>query len=795
MSQNISEESKSTEIHVVLSNFQGLQYDIDEDTEYEVIASYVNNILSNDCFQINHKSIPEIIIKIPIDIADENQVSDLFSNRLLLTLIKHENENADTVGYSSIDLSDLCSIKCESIKIHKQFKAIKVARKISFDVNAATNIPLMNTANENCMNFTLESVYSNNIYDKILICLNAPIEAINNATFNVTRICEFGNSSLADNDSKNIQYDETDNSAQFDDRLCSLSCQSYQRTNVNATFKSVIFTKEACLALHDHIRKYEQISMELMLNNDVHLFGLIDCEKLLHVGCRTVRCLVPLYRFDNELFNSYTQCNSKFYKPEVHLMSKNSKRISRKTQINNENKSLEDIKALDDEGKQIFVVVLLKLQKSLNEEVSIDTKYSHGMFKYDNSMEWDVVHQKSKTCKTENSIFTKIKILFDHFRDSCDDEDFACSLVSNIGNSEKIPSNNECDLILVQIYKSLGMINKAEDILLHNIHNDPNSEAVWLNYTIFNAKQEDYDKMAVAIDEMQKINPQSLISNILNAYLLFKSHKYPACLNLISNLQSRYGNIEELGIMQYVINAMLGIENSQVNKGFTKNKEIENIYSRTDNLWLTASDECFLSCQNSFIKSAVFFINIGCYDIAELCLGEYYQSYGININYLYLLAAIDSSKGCYKEALYHLNRISENDVANHSLNHSKIAKSIILNLLHIKNFKKAADIFNTYIEMESCDNFLILFHLGSYFNRINEFIIAKEFLIQAAKLYQCQLIFQELGKCFMALTSIELAEKAFLNAIQYDINDIDTIISLKEIYKIQDRHDALDICG
>ena len=160
MSQNSSNQSKSAEINVVLSNFQGLQYDINEDTEYEVIASHVNNILSNDRFQINHKSLPEIFIKISIDTADEHEISNLFLNSLLLTLTKHENEKSDTVGYCNVDLSILCSTKREIIECRKLFSSEKMVRKVSFDVKASTNIPLMDTNYENCLHLTVESAYN-----------------------------------------------------------------------------------------------------------------------------------------------------------------------------------------------------------------------------------------------------------------------------------------------------------------------------------------------------------------------------------------------------------------------------------------------------------------------------------------------------------------------------------------------------------------------------------------------------------------------------------------------------------
>lgn len=179
MSRKNSEESKSAEITIILSNFQGLQYDIDEDTEYEVIASYIDKILSNDRIQINHKSPPEIIIKIPIDTENENEISSLFLNPLRITLNKYENETFDTVGYCSMDLWMLYTLRADEIKMHKQFKSEKMVRKMSVFIKAFTLIPLKNERYENCLNFSLNSVYSfqnYNIDDGVLIGLNTPFK-------------------------------------------------------------------------------------------------------------------------------------------------------------------------------------------------------------------------------------------------------------------------------------------------------------------------------------------------------------------------------------------------------------------------------------------------------------------------------------------------------------------------------------------------------------------------------------------------------------------------------------------
>lgn len=463
--------------------------------------------------------------------------------------------------------------------------------------------------------------------------------------------------------------------------------------DIEYTIKLPIFTSEG-LALYDHIRKHKHIPIELLIvKNNVHLFGLIDVEELLDAGCRHIQSkLVPLYRFHNEIFKSYTQCNSLFIKPESNMLSKN-KRISRNT-LNIENvsvKLLDDLKALNDEGNQMFLDIRIKLEKPLNDKPFYYEMYKHFEFPHTadycgrsdesiliNELKSELLSiefHSDDSLKIENLIFSKISALKNRFHGFMDDEKFICCFMSDLINSKNIQSNEENHkIILTELYKSLEMVDKSEDIFLQDIHKNLYSEKAWMNYAIFNAKQEKFNEMSMIVDEVFEKELDSLISSILKAYLLFKAHKYPKSLKLITYLKSVYGEIEELCIMEYVINTLLGVENNLVLSNSKTNEEIEGIYRRTELLWFAARDDGLLSWQNSFIKSAIFFIKIGCYDVAELCLGEYYKTFGNNINYLYLLAAIDSSKGHFEEALNHLNRISENDIVNHNVNVSKIVK-------------------------------------------------------------------------------------------------------------------------
>lgn len=80
-------------------------------------------------------------------------------------------------------------------------------------------------------------------------------------------------------------------------------------------------------------------------------------------------------------------------------------------------------------------------------------------------------------------------------------------------------------------------------------------------------------------------------------------------------------------------------------------------------------DKNFLSWQDPFIRSAILFIKLGCYNFAELGLDEYYKTRGVSVNHSYLLAVINAMKGDCRRALIHLDNISQKDVGNHQVNY------------------------------------------------------------------------------------------------------------------------------
>lgn len=183
---------------------------------------------------------------------------------------------------------------------------------------------------------------------------------------------------------------------------------------------------------------------------------------------------------------------------------------------------------------------------------------------------------------------------------------------------------------------------EADEIFFQEITKNIDSEIAWLNCGIHYMRRQCYARAIVCINEVLRINEISFVGTILKEFLDLKIGKIDKC-----------EEIEKV------------IRNSP--------EELDGILSdSTEVLWYSGKENNLLSCHDNYVKFAVIFIKLGCYDIAEECIGEYYLSHGANVNYFYLLAAIDALRGDYTNALIpaliHLNKIAENDVGNHNVN-------------------------------------------------------------------------------------------------------------------------------
>lgn len=147
----------------------------------------------------------------------------------------------------------------------------------------------------------------------------------------------------------------------------------------------------------------------------------------------------------------------------------------------------------------------------------------------------------------------------------------------------------------------------------------------------------------VCIDEVLRINEISPMGKMMKAFLSFKSGKVIEC--------KKWG------------------------EKFEENLKLDGLLSNSEEVvWQSMThDDKLLSCHDKRIKFAVTLIKLGCYDMAEELIGDYYSEHGGNVNYFYLLAAIDAQKGNHGDALKHLRKIADNDIGNHQVNVSEMS--------------------------------------------------------------------------------------------------------------------------
>lgn len=108
----------------------------------------------------------------------------------------------------------------------------------------------------------------------------------------------------------------------------------------------------------------------------------------------------------------------------------------------------------------------------------------------------------------------------------------------------------------------------------------------------------------------------------------------------------------------------------------------------------------------------------------------------------------------------------------------------------------AMDLFNKFIDVENCDNFLLLFLVGRHYSEMKNHEKALESLTKSSQMLPSELIFNELGKSYEKLENFEMAEKFFQLAVNYGClrNSQDGWRNLFKLYSKQNRVDAKNIC-
>ena len=706
--------------------------------------------------------------------------------QFLISVSLIDCKDSSIIGTTNIDVYQLATCQHEHRTFNLQFehetsaeKNLPMFRKIKCEVEVSTDQGLLREPIANCLSITFDSIYnfkpSENDSQPPVIGFCAPTgsELQKNFTFPMNFPCtNHCNSvrfkrwmSLLHINGKGVSSTQRYDPFEFEMPQPSEAPENDLSINV---LSRVLFNTEAVHNFKSLVDKSKQFVIELKID-DEHLMGFTELDELIHVGRKRIRKLIPLFKFDIDNFKERTDCESIFFKPPPPVKGKKSKEAAQKKNLKRKTLESESQTNSKDEVvveqielnelipfvneccKQFFVVVELEFEKALHDEVFYD---SH------------------------ESLFQ-------------DDE------VKEVGDL-KAPCNEssvefESFTIKAQIFEFFNMTQEANQVFLQLIHKSPCEES-WLRYAVHNLRRGDFGKTLACIDEIVKLNQISIVGHILQAYVAFKLEKFSECERLVNFMQSKHGDLLELSLIHRFVDIKTEKASGfklALRKDFKVNVDIQKIYDATEVLWWSKQEnQKFLSWQDSFVRSAIFFIKLGCFDWAELALSEYYATHGVNINYVYLLAVIDAIKGQCKNSLLHLNKLPNQDVANHHENYEKIVGLSSLMQSKLGNVEKAEKLFKSLSAMteERIENFLT--------NLVSGTCISENSLLHlktAVKIFPCRLSLNELGKFYQKSKNFEAAEKCFHQAINVDDNS-ESWQHLHEIHMKQNRIDVANLC-
>ena len=602
----------------------------------------------------------------------------------------------------------------------------------------------------------------------------------------------------------------------------------------------IALSNETNQFFHGHIKKSRRMAVEVM-TGDNHLMGFIDLNDLLLVGRKNLRTVVPLWLFNNITFMKNCSYPSVFKpnkvtkerKPKKEKKKLGTKSSSTASLINSSTNfsEIQEVPFMNDCGQQVFIILELELEKPLNVEIYEDSHESLLTKLSTKPVESDAGNQeKLKNFKKRLHLISKQiletykepdvekivkKMISDGYFQVVEDhlitqlgyiqpfgitnkDDLTCHLSSKLLNYDFVDERTHQNL-MAKVYKVMDMEINADRIILRQIKAN-SCEETWNNYAVHTLRKEKFSKAIACIEKGMTYNQQSIIGHILKAYVSFKLQNYSESKRLISFMQFKHGDSEEFTMIQHLVNVKK-CTNGFVAPDFTNIKvhpQLQQVYESHEVLWFaTPHDKTFLSFQNPFIRSAVLFIKLGCYDFAELSMSEYYAKYGANINHSYLLAVIDAMKGDYKSSLIHLDKISKQDVGNHQLNYDKIVVLMSLMLMKSGQYERGAVELlegHVFTDNQIPEYFLLFLMLGTQHNLNGDYVKAESCLLQAHKILPSELSFLELGKCYLNLNKVSTAEQCFHQSIRCGFNSEEIWNHLKEIYQEQNRNTLTQLC-
>lgn len=199
------ESSSSPEfanISIRIYNFDNLQYLFDNDAntkeEFEIVAKYLSEkINSDDVSRINesNKNSFEIVNGIRVNASSEEEIFDICSSPVLLSLLKHSAEGETVIlGHCNIDMLALLTPYIESRTYRKHFERENSHfRKISFDCQISSDKALLKEHYENLLYITIDSIHNFPVEDEITVGFKAPMNSKVRSNFILvkTRVVKF----------------------------------------------------------------------------------------------------------------------------------------------------------------------------------------------------------------------------------------------------------------------------------------------------------------------------------------------------------------------------------------------------------------------------------------------------------------------------------------------------------------------------------------------------------------------------------------------------------------------------
>lgn len=755
------------------------------------------------------------------------------------------NNSDQILGVADLDLYPLCSNKLEksvqNIKFHSELNkkpAPVLIRRISCTAEISSDKPILDDPIDSSFYINLKFICNlDEIIDEnqqMKVGIMAPMGSQINKKIEFSTDLHSSSQKLETSLMKPYKYPLTSNDENLLNNLG-------KQTALNKLIR-IIMSKESKQNFHNHIKNNLKIAIEVK-SGEEHLIGFINLGELLQVGRKKNRSLVPLLKFSNELLIKLCGYQSVFFKPNFPPNERKSKKLSEMKKVKTKVASKSSLKIeqetinpvlevlhMNKECQQVFIIIDLEFEKPLNEEVYEDSSEKLILDKPLNSS----VTQNESQEKFHTTLDLITKNIFKIYDKETEVEKIITKMISDgyfsvvedhLLNEMKLPSSSNenfadfksdviCQLasvslnrdhdgkksdpmIAAKVFNYLRMEKQSDEIFLLRLHKNQ-CEQNWIDYAVDSLRKEKFGKALVCVDKAINCNSLSIIGHILQAYIMFKLEKYSESVRLIKFMNFKHKDTLEFKIILTLIDIKKGLQgNSWPVLDRSVLEEIQKVYKSFEVLWFaTAETENLLSWHDPLVKSAIFFIKLGCFDFAELCLGEYYTKYGSNINYSYLLAVIDALKGDFKNSLIHLKKISIQDIGNHQVNFQKITKLKILMLMRLEKFDQAKLLFfnDPLAQEKKLENFLTIFEIGVHLSVIGELKKTTMLLEQAHSIFPTHLTSLELGKSYRRLNELSSAENFFINAVNDDDRLKDAWCHLYEIYLKQGRVELAAHC-